>query len=55
LINDLHYAVKETNPVKAEATIALIAKHHQPLASVLSKLAADFRFDVLRDILEAEK
>jgi CheY-like chemotaxis protein len=55
LIKDLHLAVKETNPVKTESAIALIATHHQPLASELSKLATDFRFDVLRDLLEAEK
>lgn len=55
MLADLHQAAKETNPVKTQVIIDLIAKQDRPLASELSKLTSNFRFDVLRDILKASK
>jgi hypothetical protein len=53
ILMDLLHAAEETNPAKTQAVIDLIAEQNQPLASELSKLAADFRFDVLRNLIDA--
>jgi hypothetical protein len=55
LLTDLYHAAEETNPAKAQAIIDLISEKNQPLASELAKLAANFRFDVLRDLIEANR
>lgn len=55
ILKDLHNAAKETNPLKTQTVINLIAEQDQILASELSKLASSFRFDVLCNILEANK
>ncbi|MGD8836916.1 MAG: ATP-binding protein [Desulfobacteraceae bacterium] len=55
LLTDLYHAAEETNPAKAQAIIDSIAEKNQPLASELVKLAASFRFDELRDLIEANR
>ncbi len=55
MLKDLHQAAEETNPEKAQAIIDRISKENQPLASELSKVVANFRFDVLHEILEANQ
>jgi CheY-like chemotaxis protein len=55
MLMDLLHAAEETNPANTQAVIDQIAEQNQPLASELAKLAADFRFDVLRDLIEANK
>jgi signal transduction histidine kinase/DNA-binding NarL/FixJ family response regulator len=55
LLAELHHAAEETNPSKAQAIIDLISAKNQPLASELTKLATNFRFDVLRDLIEAHR
>jgi signal transduction histidine kinase/DNA-binding response OmpR family regulator len=55
LLADLLHAAEETNPAKAQAAIELISAKNQPLATELAKLTANFRFDRLRDIIEANR
>jgi CheY-like chemotaxis protein len=52
---DLYHAAEETNPAKAQAIIDRISEKNKPLASELAKLAASFRFDILRDLIEANR
>jgi CheY-like chemotaxis protein len=55
MLTDLYLAAEETNPAKAQAIIDQISEKNQPLASELAKLAAGFRFDLLRDLIEANR
>jgi hypothetical protein len=55
MLMDLLHAAEETNPAKAQALIDRISEQDQPLASELAKLAANFRFDILRDLIEANR
>jgi signal transduction histidine kinase/DNA-binding NarL/FixJ family response regulator/HAMP domain-containing protein len=55
MLTDLLHAAEETNPVKAQAVIDRIFEQNQPLATELAKLAASFRFDILRDLIEANR
>jgi CheY-like chemotaxis protein len=55
MLSDLLHAAQETNPAKAQAIIDRISEQDQPLALELAKLAADFRFDILRDLIEASR
>ncbi|MGD9369203.1 MAG: response regulator, partial [Desulfobacteraceae bacterium] len=55
MLTDLYLAAEETNPAKVKAIIDLISGKNQPLASELAKLAANFRFDLLRDLIEANR
>ncbi|MGD9215687.1 MAG: ATP-binding protein [Desulfobacteraceae bacterium] len=55
ILTDLYHAAEETNPAKAQAIIDLISEKNQPLASELAKLADSFRFDLLRDLIEAAR
>jgi signal transduction histidine kinase/DNA-binding NarL/FixJ family response regulator len=55
MLTDLYHAAEETHPAKTQAVIERISEKNQPLASELAKLADSFRFDVLRDLIEANK
>jgi hypothetical protein len=55
MLTDLLHAAEETNPAKAQAVIDRISEMNKPLASELAKLAASFRFDILRDLIEANR
>jgi signal transduction histidine kinase/DNA-binding response OmpR family regulator len=55
MLTDLYHAAEETNPAKAQAVIDRIFELNQPLASELAKLADNFRFDILQEIIEANR
>jgi CheY-like chemotaxis protein len=55
ILTDLLHAAEETNPAKAQAIIDRISEQNKPLALELAKLAARFRFDLLRDLVEANR
>jgi hypothetical protein len=55
MLMELYHAAEETNPAKVQAIIDLISEKNQPLASELAKLADSFRFDLLRDLIEAAR
>jgi CheY-like chemotaxis protein/anti-sigma regulatory factor (Ser/Thr protein kinase) len=54
ILSDLRKATEETNPIKTQAIVEQIAEQNHALAAELYKLTADFKFDVLRDMLKAD-